>query len=89
VLFVPKFVSWVIALGSGTSGGTLAPLFTIGGGLGGVPVVARENPRTVIGWLTRSDLLTAHRQRLEDASRAERALEIRTIRLDRGPAATS
>ncbi len=29
-----KFVSWSIALGSGTSGGTLAPLFTIGGGLG-------------------------------------------------------
>ena len=33
-LFVLKFVSWAIALGSGTSGGTLAPLFTIGGGLG-------------------------------------------------------
>src|SRR5205814_9164070 len=29
-----KFVSWAIALGSGTSGGTLAPLFTIGGGCG-------------------------------------------------------
>ncbi len=29
-----KFVSWVIALGSGTSGGTLAPLFTFGSGLG-------------------------------------------------------
>jgi len=29
-----KFVSWSIALGSGTSGGTLAPLFTIGGALG-------------------------------------------------------
>lgn len=29
-----KFVSWAIALGSGTSGGTLAPLFTIGGGFG-------------------------------------------------------
>ena len=29
-----KFVSWSIALGSGTSGGTLAPIFTIGGGLG-------------------------------------------------------
>src|SRR5690606_21471817 len=29
-----KFLSWVIALGSGTSGGTLAPLFMIGGGLG-------------------------------------------------------
>ncbi len=33
-LVVLKFVSWAIALGSGTSGGTLAPLFTIGGGLG-------------------------------------------------------
>jgi CBS domain-containing protein len=29
-----KFISWSIALGSGTSGGTLAPLFTIGGALG-------------------------------------------------------
>ncbi|MGZ3688334.1 MAG: chloride channel protein [Bdellovibrionota bacterium] len=29
-----KWISWTIALGSGTSGGTLAPLFTIGGGLG-------------------------------------------------------
>lgn len=29
-----KYVSWVISLGSGTSGGTLAPLFTIGGVLG-------------------------------------------------------
>src|SRR6476469_4463559 len=26
-----KFISWAISLGSGTSGGTLAPLFTIGG----------------------------------------------------------
>ncbi len=33
-LCVYKLVSWLIALGSGTSGGTLAPLFTIGGGLG-------------------------------------------------------
>jgi H+/Cl- antiporter ClcA/predicted transcriptional regulator len=29
-----KFLSWSIALGSGTSGGTLAPLLTIGGGVG-------------------------------------------------------
>jgi H+/Cl- antiporter ClcA len=35
-LCVLKLVSWSIALGSGTSGGTLAPLFTIGGALGGV-----------------------------------------------------
>jgi len=34
VLFLLKFASWAISLGSGTSGGTLAPLFIIGGGLG-------------------------------------------------------
>jgi chloride channel protein, CIC family len=34
LLFTLKFVSWSIALSSGSSGGTLAPLFTIGGGLG-------------------------------------------------------
>lgn len=33
-LCIMKLISWSIALGSGTSGGTLAPLFTIGGGLG-------------------------------------------------------
>ncbi|CAN5711645.1 chloride channel protein [soil metagenome] len=37
-----KFLSWVIALGSGTSGGTLAPLFTIGGGLGTLIGVAGQ-----------------------------------------------
>lgn len=46
VLVVLKFVSWVVYLGSGTSGGTLAPLFTIGGGLGAWvgAVVARAVP---------------------------------------------
>lgn len=34
VLAVAKLLSWSIALGSGTSGGTLAPLLTIGAGLG-------------------------------------------------------
>jgi CBS domain-containing protein len=29
-----KFVSWAVSLGSGTSGGTLAPLFTVGAGIG-------------------------------------------------------
>jgi len=33
-LCLMKFISWAISLGSGTSGGTLAPLFTIGGGCG-------------------------------------------------------
>lgn len=34
IFCVFKFLSWSVALGSGTSGGTLAPIFTIGGGLG-------------------------------------------------------
>jgi chloride channel protein, CIC family len=34
LLCIFKFTSWAISLGSGTSGGTLAPLFTIGGALG-------------------------------------------------------
>src|ERR1043166_1983250 len=34
ILCVMEFLSWAISLGSGTSGGTLAPLFTIGGGCG-------------------------------------------------------
>ncbi|MCZ2458757.1 MAG: chloride channel protein [Chitinophagales bacterium] len=33
-LCIFKFLSWAIALGSGTSGGTLAPLLTIGGAVG-------------------------------------------------------
>jgi len=34
--FFFKFLSWAIALGSGTSGGTLAPLLTIGGAGGAI-----------------------------------------------------
>ena len=34
MLCIWKFISWSISLGSGTSGGTLAPLFTVGGGCG-------------------------------------------------------
>ncbi len=34
ILVTFKFLSWLISLSSGTSGGTLAPLFTIGGGIG-------------------------------------------------------
>lgn len=33
-LCILKFISWAFALGSGTSGGTLAPLLTIGGATG-------------------------------------------------------
>lgn len=34
VLLVFKFISWVAALASGNSGGTLSPLFTFGGAIG-------------------------------------------------------
>jgi CIC family chloride channel protein len=40
VLVLLKFVSWAVYLGSGTSGGTLAPLFTIGSGIGSLLGVA-------------------------------------------------
>ena len=33
-LCIAKFASWSVSLASGTSGGTLAPIFTIGGALG-------------------------------------------------------
>lgn len=35
-LLVAKTVIWIVSLGSGTSGGVLAPLLTIGAGLGGL-----------------------------------------------------
>lgn len=38
-----KFASWAISLGSGTSGGTLAPLLTIGGALGALLGVAIQH----------------------------------------------
>ena len=42
-LCVLKYISWSISLGSGTSGGTLAPLFTIGGGLGALLGMAAQH----------------------------------------------
>jgi chloride channel protein, CIC family len=44
-----KLLSWEIALGSGTSGGTLAPLFTIGGGLGALAGVALATHAPALG----------------------------------------
>src|SRR3546814_650600 len=34
MMCILKFIAWAVALGSGTSGGTLAPLFIIGGSFG-------------------------------------------------------
>jgi H+/Cl- antiporter ClcA/CBS domain-containing protein len=38
-----KFISWAVALGSGTSGGTLAPLLTIGSSVGCLLGIAGQN----------------------------------------------
>lgn len=35
-LVIFKFIAWSVYLGSGTSGGTMAPLFTIGGAIGAI-----------------------------------------------------
>ena len=46
LLVIGKLISWEIALASGTSGGTLAPLMTIGGGLGAlVGTLTHVDPR--------------------------------------------
>jgi len=45
--------------------------------VGRLPVVTREAPRTVLGIVTRSDLLAAHHRRLEDMARLERAIDVR------------
>ncbi len=49
MLVVLKFISWSVYLGSGTSGGTLAPLFTIGGGLGALSGVFAERYLPALG----------------------------------------
>ena len=52
-------------------------------GVGRLPVVTREEPRKPIGMITRSDLLPAHRQRLEETHVAEQSLNWRAL-LGRG-----
>jgi H+/Cl- antiporter ClcA len=46
-------------------------------GVGRLPVVSREDPRKVIGMLTRSDLLSAHKRRLEEIDLSEQHLDLR------------
>jgi len=49
LLLALKFVSWAVYLGSGTSGGTLAPLFTIGGGVGALAGAAAAAALPAVG----------------------------------------
>jgi predicted transcriptional regulator len=46
--------------------------------VGRLPVVSRAHPRKVTGMLTRSDLLSAHKRRLEENDLAEQHLDLRT-----------
>ena len=48
-------------------------------GVGRLPVVSRDEPRKVIGMLTRSDLLTAHRRRLDEIDLSEQHLDLRAL----------
>jgi H+/Cl- antiporter ClcA/CBS domain-containing protein len=50
--------------------------------VGRVPIVRRDDPRRVIGILSRSDLLTAHAPRLKEAREVRRVRSIRLIRSD-------
>ncbi len=54
--------------------------------VGRLPVVTREAPAKVVGWLTRSDMMRAHKRRLEAERRAEQAIEVKLIRLERARA---
>ncbi|HET7234053.1 MAG TPA: chloride channel protein, partial [Longimicrobium sp.] len=49
LLVALKFISWAVYLGSGTSGGTLAPLFTIGGGVGAMAGAAAAAALPALG----------------------------------------
>lgn len=70
ILFITKFISWSISLGSGTSGGTLAPLFTIGGGLGAAIAIVASHIFPAIGIDPRMAALVGMAALFTGASRA-------------------
>jgi H+/Cl- antiporter ClcA len=65
-----KFGSWLIALSSGTSGGTLAPLFTIGSALGGLLTSAIAQLAPGLGLDARMGALVGMAALFAGASRA-------------------
>ena len=69
-LCVAKLVSWSIALGSGTSGGTLAPLLTLGSGLGWLLVAAAAAVAPGLGIDPRIGALVGMAAMFAGASRA-------------------
>lgn len=65
-----KLLSWSMSLGSGTSGGTLAPLFTIGGGLGALAGVLISQSLPALGVDPRVAALVGMAAIFSGASRA-------------------
>jgi CIC family chloride channel protein len=47
--------------------------------IGRLPVLSRSDPRKLVGLITRSDVLRAHRRRLEETQRPVRTLDVRTL----------
>jgi H+/Cl- antiporter ClcA/CBS domain-containing protein len=82
-----KFVSWAIALGSGTSGGTLAPLLTIGGGFGAVFGVAVAHWLPAAGIDVHMAALVGMAALFAGASRAALASLVFAFETTRQPAA--
>jgi H+/Cl- antiporter ClcA len=70
ILVVAKFVSWAIALGSGTSGGTLAPLLTLGSGLGWLMIAGAAAVAPSLGLDPRVGALVGMAAMFAGASRA-------------------
>ncbi|HTA20993.1 MAG TPA: chloride channel protein, partial [Polyangia bacterium] len=82
-----KLVSWSISLGSGTSGGTLAPLFTIGGGVGAVLGAALTRLAPAIGIDIRLAALVGMAAMFAGASRAVLASIVFAFETTRQPIA--
>ena len=85
VLCSLKFLSWCVSLGSGTSGGTLAPLFTIGGGLGGALATGAAAAAPHLGIDVRIGALVGMAAMFAGASRALLASVIFAFETTRQP----
>ncbi len=82
-----KFLSWVVALGSGTSGGTLAPLFTFGGGVGALAGAALARSFPAAGVDPRLAALVGMAALFAGASRAALASVVFALEVTLQPAA--
>ena len=87
VLCLPKLLSWAVALGSGTSGGTLAPLLTFGGGAGALAgeALARAFPHA--GFDPRTAALVGMAALFAGASRAALTSVVFALEVTLQPAA--